>query len=428
MTAPVPAASLLPQHAALIESSGISAEVAAARGYRTATKKCEMRHLGFGAAQASVPALLIPIYNVVGEVVLYQIRPDVPRVKDGKALKYETPLKARMALDVPPGVRGLLGNPVIRLFVTEGVRKADSAVSRGLCCVALLGVWNWRGSNKDGDKVAFPDWESVALNGRQTYIVFDSDVMLKPDVSGSRLKAFLESRGAKVAVVYLPPGEGASKIGMDDYFAAGHGVDDLLALATPTLRPLPDEKGQRQQQGPLENIERLRAAAAPALRHLRPLELFEESCRAMGLGGNLALATTVYFAATTRVIGRKKRLQAHTSVGARATLSSLSGPTSIATAARITASATGCRTAGCWSRSTTASRPSSEWRGLDRGGSDDRLGRSRHHPGLGLRWPARYHGGSGPPHPRDQGRAARPPGSPSRRAQAARDPPGHGAH
>jgi len=38
---------------------------------------------------------LIPIYNVVGEVGLFQIRPDVPRIKGGKTLKYETPLGTR---------------------------------------------------------------------------------------------------------------------------------------------------------------------------------------------------------------------------------------------------------------------------------------------------------------------------------------------
>jgi hypothetical protein len=237
-------AELFPQHAALLAASAITSEVAAARGYRTVTKKSEMRALGFSETQARVPALLIPIYNVVGEVVLYQARPDVPRIKDTKALKYETPLNARMALDVPPGARPQIGNPAVPLFITEGVRKADAAVSRGLCCVALLGVWNWRGSNEDGGKVALPDWESVTLKERQVYIVFDSDVMLKAEVNAalSRLKAFLESRGAKVAPVYLPTTDG-SKVGLDDYLAAGHNVTDLVALATPALRPIPEEEG-----------------------------------------------------------------------------------------------------------------------------------------------------------------------------------------
>jgi hypothetical protein len=233
---------LEPQHARLIRASGVAPEVAEARGYRTVVKKPELRALGFAESQIRVPALLIPIHDVSGEVTLYQARPDVPRIKDGKPLKYETPLKSRMVLDVPPGARQGLCNPAVPLFVTEGARKADAAVSRGLCCVALLGVWNWRGTNEDGGKVALPDWESVALNGRQIYIAFDSDVTLKPQVYGalSRLKAFLESRHAQVAVIYLPADDGA-KVGLDDYLAAGHSVDDLLALAT--LAPLKSPSG-----------------------------------------------------------------------------------------------------------------------------------------------------------------------------------------
>lgn len=60
--------------------------------------------------------------------------------------------------------------------------------------MSLLGVWNWRGTNDQGGKVALPKWELIALNDRQVHIVFDSDVMLKPQVHAAlvRLKNFLE--------------------------------------------------------------------------------------------------------------------------------------------------------------------------------------------------------------------------------------------
>jgi hypothetical protein len=187
---------LLPQHADLLAASSITPEVAQARGYRSVRKKAELGRLGFNPGQCLVPGLLIPVHGAAGGVVTYQLRPDVPRIKDAKPLKYETPGGSRMALDVPPTARPWLADPQRPLFITEGVRKADAAVSRGLCCVALLGVWNWRGTNGLGGKTALGDWESVALNGREVYIVFDSDVMEKPDVYAAlvRLKAFLESR------------------------------------------------------------------------------------------------------------------------------------------------------------------------------------------------------------------------------------------
>jgi len=51
--------------------------------------------------------------------------------------------------------------------------------SRGLCPVALLGVWNWKGKNDLGGTTILADWDYVALDGREVRIVFDSDVMVK---------------------------------------------------------------------------------------------------------------------------------------------------------------------------------------------------------------------------------------------------------
>jgi hypothetical protein len=186
---------LLPQHQALIDASAISPEVASARGYWSAQRKTELRQLGFGERQCIGPALVLPVWSVTGDIGTYQIRPDQPRIgHDGKPIKYETPGKSRMVLDVHPFIREKVRDPKIPLFVTEGIRKADAAISVGLCCLALLGVWNFRGTNEFGGRTALADWEYIAHNGRQVYIVFDSDVMLKPQVHAAlaRLKSFLE--------------------------------------------------------------------------------------------------------------------------------------------------------------------------------------------------------------------------------------------
>jgi hypothetical protein len=66
--------------------------------------------------------------------------------------KYETPRGTKMIMDVPPLARLHRGDPNKPLFITEGARKADSITSRGYCCIALLGVWNWRGTNDHGGK------------------------------------------------------------------------------------------------------------------------------------------------------------------------------------------------------------------------------------------------------------------------------------
>src|SRR5262245_9321874 len=144
---------LLPHHSGLLEASAVSEAVVRARGYRSVEKKAELRKLGFSEAQRCVPALVCPVYDVTGEIAFYQIRPDHPRVSSGgKPCKYEMPAKVRMTLDCHPSIRHKLADPAIPLFITEGIRKADAAISQGLCCIALLGVWNFRGTNELGGK------------------------------------------------------------------------------------------------------------------------------------------------------------------------------------------------------------------------------------------------------------------------------------
>jgi hypothetical protein len=191
------AGSLAAHHRDMLErESGIASKVVEARGCRTVHKKAALETLGFGRAQRNVPGLLFPLHGPGGGIALYQFRPDEPRIKDGRPVKYETPGGSRMVLDVPPFAREKLGDPAVPLFITEGIKKGDALVSRGLCAIALIGVWNWRGTNESGGKTALPEWEYIALNDREVYIVFDSDVMLKPQVYDAlaRLKPFLESR------------------------------------------------------------------------------------------------------------------------------------------------------------------------------------------------------------------------------------------
>lgn len=230
---------LSPRHEdMLFNNSGISRGVAQERGYRTVESEGKLARLGFGRAQRNVPALLLPVHDPTGRVALHQARPDEPRVQNGKRIKYETSAGSRMALDVHPRSRKEVGDPSVPLFVTEGLKKGDALVSRGVCAIALLGVWNWRGKNNRGGKVALAEWEHVALNGRRVYVVFDSDLMRKPEVEAalSRLEALLKSRGAKVFLVYLPDAEDGRKQGVDDFLVSGHTVEDLIALSKPGPR------------------------------------------------------------------------------------------------------------------------------------------------------------------------------------------------
>jgi Domain of unknown function (DUF3854) len=238
----------------LEQESAIKPEVIEARGYKTINTKVDLATLGFSKAQQNVPTLLIPIYGVNGGIVSYQSRPDSPRIdtKSSKPIKYETPTNSRMVLDVHPFVRAKLSKPKEPLFITEGVKKGDALVSHDLCAIALIGVWNWRGTNEHGGKTALPDWEAIALNNdRKVYIAFDNDVMEKEAVSKAlkRLKEFLESRGAVVLLIYLPHGEGGKKQGVDDFLASGKTTDDLLSCATRELKNFEGKVESEKQIG-----------------------------------------------------------------------------------------------------------------------------------------------------------------------------------
>ena len=67
---------LLPNHQKMLSDSAITPEVAADRGYFSATQHAELENLGFRSYQISLPALVVPIHDVTGTISLHQIRPD----------------------------------------------------------------------------------------------------------------------------------------------------------------------------------------------------------------------------------------------------------------------------------------------------------------------------------------------------------------
>ncbi len=180
---------LSPEHASALAASGISPDVIAARGYWTAHRdETEVvRRLGHSSEiVAHGSALMIPLHDVHGAIALTVARPDAPRVSArGKDRKYEIPRGGKATLDVPPGVRGALGDAEIGLWIVEGQKKADAAASAGAgCVISVLGVWNRKHH-------AIAAWEAVRLRDRAVYLAFDSDAATNPKVSTAlrRLRA-----------------------------------------------------------------------------------------------------------------------------------------------------------------------------------------------------------------------------------------------
>jgi putative DNA primase/helicase len=255
-------AALDAHHLAMLrERSSITLDVIKARGYRSIHDRAELAALGFDLLPRHLPGLLIPLHTSDGSQPFSVYRPDNPRVveqrdkgklPDGtypcKAIKYEVPKGTTMRLDCPPVCAKDMGNPGVTLWITEGQKKADALASRGLCAVGLLGVWNWSGRNSAGGKTLLADFKSVALNGRDVRIIFDSDAATNAHVhqAGADLAKVLGNKGARVSVVTLHPDTEGGKIGVDDYFAAGGTVASLEALAA-TQRALAPAPAKREK-------------------------------------------------------------------------------------------------------------------------------------------------------------------------------------
>jgi hypothetical protein len=148
-------------------------------------------------------------------------------------------------------------DPTIPLITTEGEKKAIKAVQEGLVAVALTGVHAFL---HKGEPI--PDLDTIAWEGRQVTIVFDSDPgeRSKGQVDKARrwLAAELTIRGAHVNAVILPD-DGQTKVGLDDYLLT-HAIEEFLALPRQSVQlysPIINQKGRERKYSITPEIEKL---------------------------------------------------------------------------------------------------------------------------------------------------------------------------
>ena len=167
-------------------------------------------------------------------------RPDHPQPDaQGHVHKYLLPKEAGVRIDCPPRCQAWITDPARPLWITEGQKKADSLASHGAAVVDVLGVYGFKGKNPFGGVTVLADLDYIAFNaGREVRIVYDSDVMVNPKVRAAleRLTEIVQRRGSVVRAVYLPHVHGA-KVGVDDFLAAGHTLQDLEALIEAPTAP-----------------------------------------------------------------------------------------------------------------------------------------------------------------------------------------------
>lgn len=143
------------------------------------------------------PGIVFPVHTLDGGL-LYRLRLDKP----GRGAKYMQPKGVRNRLDVHPGQHERIRRPGGTRYVTEGEKKVDAGVSRGLLMVGMSGVWN---GQRDGALI--PDWDLLPLDGERYVIAFDSDILTNPNVQGAadRMARLLGERGAEVLLALVPP-------------------------------------------------------------------------------------------------------------------------------------------------------------------------------------------------------------------------------
>jgi len=150
------------------------------------------------------------------------------------APKYLTPKGAKPRLYVPrceksPDWADADSYPGNILVITEGEFKAFKATAMGLPTVAIPGVDSLSGKTQGSKLIS--GFEQLPLKDLHILLIFDSDIVDKPEVREALKRAEIALDGASVRSVssITLPQEGAEKVGLDDYLI-GHSVAELLAL------------------------------------------------------------------------------------------------------------------------------------------------------------------------------------------------------
>jgi putative DNA primase/helicase len=252
----------LKSHVAHLRKSGLTDETIQAAAYTEANAEVMSHELRRPEWERSLtPAIAFPYYDRLGRDTGYRrYRPDDPRVcervdegcfVDDKAIKYEAQVgePARIYFP-PPGMlagRGL-NDPAVPLVVVEGEKKCLAVLQAGLCCIGLPGVAMWSAKRPEESPLAtrelHPDLAALPWDGRDVYIVFDSDAATNENVAAERhlLARQLVALGARVRLVDLPPGEQKNdadgepeKVGADDFVVAKGEAEFLRLLRAAPL-------------------------------------------------------------------------------------------------------------------------------------------------------------------------------------------------
>ena len=158
----------------------------------------------------------------------YRLKPDRGQIKGHDAPKYLTAKGAGNRPYFSPFLDSKHISEIKDVVITEGEKKTDSLTIHGFPTIGLAGVWSWKDGRSGG---MLPELEDIKWRGRNVFILFDSDVVLKDQVKKAleALCKALTKKGANVRVATLPMDLDGSKNGADD-FLVKYGREALRQL------------------------------------------------------------------------------------------------------------------------------------------------------------------------------------------------------
>jgi Domain of unknown function (DUF3854) len=291
----VPRKPLFERHRAELHASAVPDALIDQEQIASVSTRGEAARLGYREDwQQLVPAIAYAVHPPDRSNGLYVLKPDRPRPrkdKPGKVVKYEWPYKQPHRLDIPLACMQWLDDPTVDVYVVEGKKKALAILAhklaRGERCVVVCvwGVWAW-GKKPDANSLVqlLFDWDYIPLEGRQVFVVFDSDRDEKEnvDLAARQLADRLAERRAQVYHVKLPGEPDGRRNGADDLIERHGGeafeqcVEDALergAHGTEALRA-----AWRRQRAEIREL-RERFVAISALDEV-PTELMDGNAKA----------------------------------------------------------------------------------------------------------------------------------------------------
>lgn len=259
-------------HRAHLRTSGLTDETIELAGIYTERDPGEMAKLlnWRGAPRGVGTAIVFPFFLPdAAQPYMARLKFDTPLAAKGdkdSVRKYEQPRERPVGPYFPPRSRALFADLSRPVIITEGEKKSLTLDQLGYVAVGLTGVScahdiAWRKAHEgEPDEWRFHELirAHVPMRGREVVVCFDSDAAEKQQVMRAArvVSAMALAEGATdVKFVEIPHGEGAKKLGIDDFFVT-YGEErtrELLAAAVPF-------------RATLEEASRVRAAQLPGLR------------------------------------------------------------------------------------------------------------------------------------------------------------------